>query len=55
MYEHALAALKEYEEINEMLNLENQWLRKENRKLKKEKEELEIRIKKYRRYVENLE
>ena len=55
MYEHALAALKEYEEINEMLNLENQSLRNENKKLKSEKEELEITLAKYRQYVENLD
>lgn len=54
-YEVCLAALKEYEEINEMLNLENQSLRKENKKLKSEKEELEITIRKYRQYVENLD
>jgi len=54
-YEVCLGALLELEEINEMLNLENQNLRKENKKLKEEKEELVITIKKYRQYVGSLE
>ena len=54
-YEVCLGALLELEEINEMLNLENIEVRKKNKKLEKTKEELEITIKKYRQYVENLD